>query len=126
MELIKFEESDDRFKIFANVINFGKDLIVIIGGGEIHVGAVGISIPADSSHFKNKIISTSIITVPGHKDDVVCKLVGEKIAKELNKFVCVICGIHFDNLKKDEIDKILTLCEKLSEDIIKKFMESNG
>ncbi len=125
MELINFEVENERFKIFANIINQGNDLIVIIKGGEIHVGAVGVSIPADSSHFKNKIISTSTITLPGHKDDVVCKLIGEKIAKELNKIVCVICGIHYDNLKKNEINEILDLCEKLGEKIIEKFRGGN-
>jgi len=48
----------------------------------------------------------------------VVKLIGERLAKSLNRTVSVIAGIHFDNLKKEDIDTILNCCEKLTLKII--------
>ena len=120
MDLIKVDVSNERFKITGELIYVGDDILIVIEGGEFHIGAVGVSTPAASPHFKNKIISTSIITLPGHKDDIVCKIVGEKISKKLNKNVCIIAGIHFDNLTKSEINEILALCDKLADKILEK------
>ncbi len=120
MALINFEVSNKKFKIHAKLLFVGEDIVIIIGGGETHIGAVGVSTPAASPHFKDKIVSSSIITLPGHKDDIVCKLIGEKISKKLNKNVCVITGIHYDNLTKEEIEEILNLCNMLINKILEK------
>ena len=120
MALINFEVSNEKFKIHAKLLFAGEDIVIIIGGGETHIGAVGVSTPAVSPHFKDKIVSSSIITLPGHKDDIVCKLIGEKISKKLNKNICVITGIHYDNLTKEEIEEILNLCNMLIDKILEK------
>ena len=118
--MIKLEINVDKFKLTASVIKTGDDIVVIIGGGESHIGAVGISFPAESIITGETTITTSVITLPSHKDDVVAKRVSEKISKILNKKVTVIAGIHFDNLSENDINKILKGCEKLTDKIIEK------
>jgi len=118
MELINFSVREKIFSITALVIITGKDVIVIVSGGREHIGAVGVSLPA-LSHVSGELSSsTSVITVAPHKEDVVVKLIGERLAKSLNRTVSVIAGIHFDNLKKEDIDTILNCCEKLTLKII--------
>jgi hypothetical protein len=118
MELINFSVREKIFSITALVILTGKDVIVIVSGGREHIGAVGVSLPA-LSHVSGELSSsTSVITVAPHKEDVVVKLIGERLAKSLNRTVSVIAGIHFDNLKKEDIDTILNCCEKLTLKII--------
>ena len=120
MDLIKVEEKIGDFTITAKVIKTGEDLVIIIGGGEIHIGAVGISFPTVSINTGDNSVTTSVITLPSHKEDIVAKNISEKVAKVLNKKVVVIAGIHFDNLSKNDIDKILKGCNELSEKIIEK------
>jgi hydrogenase maturation factor len=120
MELIKTEIKFEKFIIKAKVLFAGEDLIIIINGGKSHVGAVGVSIPTNSIITGNLTAYTSIITMPSHKEDIVVKLIGEKIAKATGKKVTVIAGIHFDNVSEKEIETILNACKKLSEKIIEK------
>ena len=121
--MIKFEVKNDKFVVSAKVIETGKDLVVVIGGGESHIGAVGVSFPTASIINDKLTVTTSIITLPSHKDDVVAKITGEKISKALERKVVVIAGIHFDNISKNDIDEILNCCELLTEKIIRYFSD---
>ena len=119
MGLIKVEEKIDDFKLTANIIKVGEDLVIIIGGGEYHIGAVGISYPTASIIKKGKdTITTSVITLPAHKEDIVAKMFSEKISKALNKKIVAVAGIHFDNISKNDIEKILKCCERLCGKVI--------
>jgi len=115
MELTKVKVKNEKFEIEAKIIKQGDDIVIIIGGGKFHIGAVGVTLPPLPPE---NISSTSIITVPGHKDDIVSKIIGEKVAKELKRNVSVIAGIHYDNLDKNEIEEIISLCNNLGEKII--------
>ena len=124
MDLIKVEEKVGDFTITAKIIRTGEDLVIIIGGGKNHIGAVGISYPTASFIEEGKTtITTSVITLPAHKEDVVAKMFSEKISKVLNKKVVAVAGIHFDNISKDDIDKILKYCERLCEKVILRLKE---
>ena len=119
MGLISVEVSNKKFKMTAKLIYIGDDILVGIEGGEAHIGAVGISYPTASIIEKGKnTITTSVITLPAHKEDIVAKMFSEKISKALNKKVVTVAGIHFDNISKDDIEKILKGCKKLCEKVI--------
>jgi hypothetical protein len=120
MELINVSTEISGFLIKARIIYAGEDIIIIIGGGKHHIGAVGISFPTESIVTGETTITTSVVTLPSHKDDIVAKKVSEKVSKKLNRKVTVIAGIHFDNLSKDDIGKILEACDKLTDKIIEK------
>ncbi len=123
MALIKVEETLDKFTIYAEIIKTGKDFVIVIGGGEKHIGAVGISFPTESIITGDTTITTSVITLPSHKEDVVVKMFSEKVSKALNIKVVVVAGIHFDNISKNDIEKILKCCERLCEKVIKSTCE---
>ena len=124
MELIRIEDSDNNFKITADIIRTGEDLVIIIGGGKYHIGAVGISYPTASIIEEEKnTITTSVITLPAHKEDIVAKMFSEKVSKALNKKIVAVAGIHFDNISKDDIEKILEGCERLCEKVINRICE---
>ncbi len=119
MDLISVEVSNKKFKITAKLIYIGDDILVVIEGGEAHIGAVGISYPTASIIEKGKnTITTSVITLPAHKEDIVAKMFSEKISKALNKKIVAVAGIHFDNISKNDIERILEGCERLSKKVI--------
>ena len=119
--MIRVEVRIEKYLIYADILETGNDLVIIIGGGESHIGAVGISFPTVSINTGENTVTTSVVTLPSHKEDIVAKNISEKVAKILNKKIVVIAGIHFDNLSKDDIDRILKGCDELADKIIEKF-----
>jgi hypothetical protein len=70
--------------------------------------------------------TSSVLTVLGHKEDQTVKAVAEKLSSTFKKNCVVTAGIHWDNLKPEEISLIVTLTEKLTQKIIKKMKLSPG
>jgi len=123
----KVSEKEDKFEIFAEVNELGDDLLISLWGGTVpHIGAIAIAQPQLSSKNSSKIsVTNSVYTFLGHKEDVIAKAMSNDIAKELNRKVVIIAGMHWDNLKKEEIDKIIEICEKLKEKVLKKIKKRN-
>lgn len=96
-------EGEGRTKVSLSGYHMGSDLVVIIYNVNAHVGAVAVG---EYDH-KEERASTSVITRLGHKDDAVARQVAYLISKATKKPVCVIAGIHLDNIIKEEIDKLL-------------------
>ncbi|MDD8048249.1 MAG: hypothetical protein PHH04_01480 [Thomasclavelia sp.] len=100
--------------IYFEIKDINNDLLITIyGGTKPHIGSVTISEPI----FKNSI-KTSTFSFENHKDYVIAKLFSERIAKEMNKRVVCCCGIHYDNLNKDQIREIEIECQEILERII--------
>ena len=99
MDYLVIEEKRGRFKIFAEIKQLGKDILVIVYGGAVHIGAVGMAQPRASLRDPEKVSATSsAFTYVGHKEDAVVKTMSEEIAKRLNKKVVVVAGMHWDAL----------------------------
>ena len=99
-ELIKGE---GRTRVSLTASNLGGDLIVSIYNENAHIGAVAVG---EYDH-KEKRASVSVITRLGHKDDALAQQAAHAISKATKKPVCVIAGVHIDNITGEEIDKIL-------------------
>lgn len=110
------------FLLRAMVILVGDDLLVSIWGGtRPHIGAVALALPRPSLKDKKKTSATSsVLTVLGHKEDQTVKAVSEALSAVFKKNTVVTAGIHWDNLKAEEIKVIMELTEKLTGKIIAK------
>jgi hypothetical protein len=86
MDIITITEKDDRFEVNAAVHVLGRDILVVLAGGALHIGAVGIGQPRASLKYEGKISSTgSVFTILGHKEDVIAKSMSEELAKNLDR-----------------------------------------
>jgi len=110
-----------RVKINLKAILIGEDLCVIISGGDSpHIGCVTLSMPRPSLADSNIIsATTSVLNLIGHKDDEAAKYVSHMLSSELNKNVVVTCGIHLDNITKEEINITIELLKELTAKLIK-------
>jgi gallate decarboxylase subunit D len=106
-----------RTVISLSVQTIGTDILAIINNAQAHIGAVAV---AEFSSAENRA-STSIITRFGHKDDQIAGSAAHAICKCLQKPVCVIAGIHLDDITKEEIEQIVQNCA----DAVKEFL-NNG
>ena len=97
------------YDLEAGVRLIGQDLLVAIWGGEKpHIGAVSVAQPRPSLKYPEVMSATaSVICLPGHKEDELAKAASEILAAALNTPVVVTAGIHWDNISKDGIQKVI-------------------
>jgi NADPH-dependent curcumin reductase CurA len=111
-----FSLSRGPFSIDVGAEALGGDICVTVTGGVPHIGAVAMSVARPSLRGDETVgASTSILAMTGHKDDSAAKYISEHLAKNLNKNVVSVCGIHYDNIDQDGIDTILTLVKEASQ-----------
>lgn len=112
-----------RIKVNLKAFLIGKDLCVIISGGDSpHIGAVTMSVPrASLSDTCINSASTSVLTLTGHKDDEAARQVSHMLASRLSKNVVVTCGIHINNITAEEIDTVMGILLESAETLISKF-----
>ncbi len=114
MDKYKITRGEGRTKISLSAHHMGSDLIVYLYNENAHIGAVAVG----EYEHKEKRASTSVITRLGHKDDVVAQKAAHSISKSTRKPVCVIAGIHLDNITEIEISKILENTSSLVDEFI--------
>ena len=103
------------FDLTASVTKVGQDFVVIIWGGERpHVGAVALAQSRKSLKDPDKVSATaSVLCLLGHKEDVVVKIVSERLAAIADRPVAVVAGIHWDNLQESDFRQIFKNVDRL-------------
>lgn len=116
------ESGQNKYRIFAYTAVSGKDVSILIGGGEKpHIGAVAIATPRKS--LKNdgtNSASASVICIVGHKDDEIARKAALTISSKFNINVVVSVGLHIDCADNDDIEQL----QKNFKNILLKIIES--
>ena len=109
-----------KYTINCTAIQMGKDFNISIYGGDIeHIGAVALGIPRQSLKDKNKISSSvSLLTVLGHKEDVIVQRYAKMLASKLNSTVVVCCGIHIDDISFEDIKGLVGVVDEMVNELI--------
>jgi len=115
MQKYELSSGTGRLKVELRAEYQGSGLVVRIFNAAAHIGAVAV---ADYDSRENRAFS-SVITLPGHRDDEVAKKQAHLIAKHTKKPVCVIAGLHLDDITKDEILGFQTEVDRLIQSFIK-------
>jgi hypothetical protein len=100
-----------RIEVRLNARRVGDDLVVIIDGGQGHIGAV-----AAGTNCGGMAVS-SVLTVPGHRDDRIAKDAAERISRKLGCNCAVVAGVHYDNITPQEIKDVLILSSSLMDEL---------
>ena len=110
-----------RIRIDIKGIRVGDDLCLIISGGDRpHIGAVTLSVPRPSlADAGVNSASTSVLTLTGHKDDDLARLISTMLASKINRHVVVICGIHLEKITPEEIETAKYMVIESIEEIAK-------
>jgi len=103
--MVEYEltKGEGRARVNITVTSMGSDLVVRIYNKNAHIGAVAIG----DYDYEHERASVSVITRLGHKDDALAGEAAYLLSKSIRRPVCVIAGVHLDNITKEEIDKIL-------------------
>ena len=118
---VKVKTETGSFDIEAGVRRIGEDLLVAIWGGEKpHIGAVSVARSRPSLRNPETLSATaSVICFPAHKEDELAKAVSEILAAALDTSVVVTAGIHWDNISKEGIKKVISNSKILVDLILK-------
>ena len=100
----EFTEGEGRASVNVAVNSMGSDLVVRIFNQDAHIGAVAIG----DYDYEHERASVSVVTKLGHKDDALAREAAYLLSKSIKKPVCVIAGVHLDDITKEEIDQILS------------------
>jgi hypothetical protein len=110
----ELSRGEGRAKVNVTANSMGGDLVVRIYNQNAHIGAVAIG-EYDYEHAR---ASVSVITRLGHKDDALAGEAAYLLTKSIRRPVCVIAGVHLDDITREEIDKILANARAAISEII--------
>ena len=80
-------------------------------------GADGTESVSDRGWFCVSATS-SVLNFPGHKDEVICRWMAEKVSEELGKRVVCTGGFHKDGISEKEIREVQGSVVRLTEMVI--------
>lgn len=105
--MFQIESGEGRYQIRVLAFMCGKDLNVMITGGDTpHIGAVCLA-----QYEKERMSATvSTICVYGHRDDQIAMVCAKKLSSRLRCTVTVSVGIHIDNATLEEIEMLNQTC----------------
>ena len=108
-----------EYRVHSLIVEVGDDLLACFWGGTApHIGAAAVAQPRPSLADPDTTSSTSsVFSLLGHKEDVLVKMVSERLSARLEKNVVVTAGIHWDDLDESAIAKIMDNCSWLTEQI---------
>lgn len=120
--MLTFTRKFKTYDINCSAIKMGNDWNISIYGGDIpHIGALALGIPRPSLEDKNKISSSvSVLTITGHKEDVIVQKLAKILASTLNCTVVVSCGIHIRDITFDDIQALTLFISNLIDELISK------
>lgn len=89
--------------IELSALEVGRDLLVLITGGVRHIGA------ASTAYIDDCGVQALTSAVPNHKEHTISESISLKLASALGRTVTVVMGIHYDNLSREEIFKVVEI-----------------
>jgi hypothetical protein len=103
--MVEYEltKGEGRARVNITVNSMGSDLVVRIYNQDAHIGAVAVG----DYDYEHERASVSVITRLGHKDDALARDAAYLLSKSTKRPVCVIAGIHLDDITSEEIEKFL-------------------
>jgi len=103
------------FPLRLHWLRMGEDLCLTLSGGEQeHIGAVAVAQPRPSLADPTRTSATaSVITLPGHKEDMLARELALKVAATLNVAACVVCGIHVRHPTPAMLEELLAASREL-------------
>lgn len=109
-------------QVYVQACFLGSDLTVIITAGKAHVGAIALAVPC-AHNAEGVLASCSVVTAPGHRDNIPAETAALKLCKALHCNVSVTAGLHIDQASKEEIMTLVDNSTKAVDILISKIKE---
>lgn len=113
---LRVEVADGPRRLEGWVQSVGSDTVVVVGGGHSpHVGCVVLAQARPSTADPRRTsVTSSVLTIPPHKEEPVARAIAERLARELGGVVVVTAGVHEDGLDMAGAAAYVGLAERLA------------
>lgn len=111
-------------KVTLTAAYLGKDLAVNITAGRVHLGATAVAVPCQNNP-EGVLASCSVITVPGHRDNIPAEAAALKLCKTLGCVVSVNAGLHIDKASQTEIATLVENSSRAVEALVNQLEGKN-
>jgi gallate decarboxylase subunit D len=112
----KLIRGEGRDRVSLEAVSMGCDLIVRLYNENPHIGAVAVG----EYSVEHNRVSVSVITRLGHKDDIIAQKAAYTISHATRQPVCVVTGVHLDDISIDEINRLVENASLVVQDLIQK------
>ena len=108
-------EKQEKTLVEFQLLSLGKDWLLIISGGDFHLGALACTDKVQGDNCFH-------YTLTDHEEGQVVTKAMEKLKNLVPGQLLVIAGIHYDDINKVQIKKILGNCEALTSQLQEKLL----
>ncbi len=106
-------------RIRAVVTRMGRDYtICVFDDKNGHIGSTAVSVARKSLTGEGISATTSVLNITGHKEEEIAREFSEAVAVKKNCTAVCTCGIHVDDINKEEIDEIRDACKSLCGELL--------
>ncbi len=98
------ERGEGRLAVRLELRAQGRDLLLLIGGGAVHAGAVAVVSPAGGTAGEP---CDELTVVPGHKEGPLAREGARRLAAASGRTCVAVAGIHQDHATAAEIATIV-------------------
>lgn len=130
--MISLTLENGRVRLRLDALLMGRDLQVCLYGGDApHIGATALAHPHErpfeaGADAAAQSAAASVLTLRGHREDELARETALLLARSLGVAVCVSCGIHIENITREEIALCRETSLLLAEKLRKRLCESSG
>ena len=105
--------------IEVTVLKIGEDLQICLAGGEKpHIGCVVQAVPRESLTGDGSWSATSSVwNRTGHKDEVLCRMLAEKICIACRVVTVCSGGVHIDGITGEQIRELVDAVERIGDEM---------
>ena len=103
--LARVRKGQARTAVELNLLGQGRDLLLLVTGGQAHTGAVAVARPDTGNEPDTRF--DKLITVPGHKEGPLAEHCARQLAQASGKVCVAVVGIHQDQATRQEIEDIV-------------------
>lgn len=118
-ECIRINEKLSFGELRIQISRVGADYFLLLEGGtKPHIGCAALAVPRKSLTGDGSMSSTaSVLNVTGHKDDVLCRLLAERVSAEKGAVAVCCGGFHTDDITLEQIRELTAAADRIAEKI---------
>ena len=103
-------------KLVLTLQKVGADYLLVIAGGRAHLGCVVMAEPRPSLTGAGRSSTSSVLNASGHKDELICRPLAERLSAQRNARVVCTGGVHIDEISPAQLKELGEALERITFD----------
>jgi|GEM_PF-592177 len=112
---------EGRTAVRLELLEQGRDLLLLITGGEAHVGAVAAASPCRDERDAGGDLQVHVHELPGHREGPLAETAARILARASGRSCAVVAGIHQDRATAPEIQSIVANVARAQRELLAGF-----